>query len=189
MQVTEFIRGYIRSHEGGLSLDKNDSGNWYKGKLVGSKYGVTGAALATFRGVRDITADDMQKLTLDEAIRIALQNYYRKPKIDRLAWNQVSAAVLDMGYNAGPSAAIKLLQRMIGAGADGDIGPETIGKFDAYVQAHGVDKAAKDYAIRRCNYYDSIIMSKSSNEKYRRGWYNRANSFCPSTSWWKLWSV
>lgn len=189
MQVTEFIEGYIRTHEGGLSLDKTDTGNWFNGKLVGSKYGVTGAALATFRGVRTITADDMKKLTLNEAVSIALRNYYYAPHIDRLAWNQVSAAVLDMGYNAGPKNAIKLLQRQVGAVVDGSIGNETTTKFDAYIEAHGLDKAAKDYAIQRCGYYDSIIASRPANEKYRRGWYNRANSFCPSTNWWKLWSA
>lgn len=181
----EFCANVLMAHEGGLSMDKNDRGNWFKGALVGSKYGVTAEALAAYRKNWSITADDMKNLTKTEAVAVAMSDYYGKPKIDQLEWNQVTASIFDMGYNAGPATAIKLVQSMIGVNGDGKIGPFTDRAYSEYLQDHGIEYAAREYCDHRIQYYERIIVKRPSNAKYRRGWQARARSFLPGTSWWR----
>lgn len=180
MTPANFFRTFINTHEGGLSLDTADRGNWHGGKLVGSKFGVTGDALAKHRKVPLVTAAEMKALTIDEAIEVGLDAYYRAPGFDKLPFNRVIMAAVDHGYNAGPKRAIEILQRLIGSNADGQIGPNTVKLFDAALQKKGEQALAGLYADGRIDYYNSL-----HNAKYIKGWTNRANSFRPGTSWWR----
>lgn len=179
----QFIQHTIMAHEGGLSLDRDDTGNWYKGRLIGSKFGVTGAALAQYRG-HEISAQDMAALTEDEAVSIAFSAYYDRPQIDLLVWNPVTASILDMGYNAGPGMTAKLVQRMIGVADDGKIGNYTATAYRQFVDDHGIENAAREWTAQRVGYYDQIIRIRPTNKKYRKGWRARADSFLPNSSWW-----
>jgi lysozyme family protein len=185
MNPKDFIRGYIETHEGGLSLDKADTGNWHHGALVGSKYGVTGDVLARHRGVPAVTAADMKALLLDEAVEIGVQMFYQAPHIDTLPWNEVTASVLDMAWGAGPGQAAKLLQRMIGAVDDGQIGRGTVSKYTAFLASMPIEKVAIKWAGVRNAFYDRIIAAHPTNEKYRNGWRNRSASFLPGSAWWR----
>jgi len=64
--------------EGGLSLDPNDSGNYYQGQLVGTKYGISAAV---WGGQYDIP-----KLTQEEALQIYRTHYWEAAGCDRLPW-------------------------------------------------------------------------------------------------------
>lgn len=54
--------------EGELSLDPNDKGNWYKGRLIGTKYGISARQWA---GQYDIPS-----LTKSQALNIYRQHYW-----------------------------------------------------------------------------------------------------------------
>lgn len=185
MKPEDFIRGYIQTHEGGLSLDKADTGNWHHGALVGSNYGVTGDVLARHRGVPAVTAKDMAALTLDEAVTIGVEMFYRAPHFDLLPWNEVTASVLDMAWGAGPGQAAKLLQRMIGAVDDGQVGRGTASAYTQFLGTMPIEKVAAKWAEVRNAFYDRIIVSHPTNIKYRNGWRNRTASFLPGTPWWR----
>ncbi|MEO6217739.1 MAG: glycosyl hydrolase 108 family protein [Sphingomonas sp.] len=185
MKPADFIRDYIKTHEGGLSVDRDDTGNWHKGKLVGSKFGVTGDVLAKARGVAKVTYDEMVALTLDEAVSIGCRLFYAVPHFDLLPWDQAVASVIDMGWGAGPGQAIKLLQRMIGANDDGQLGPYTARLYRSYVANHGLEATANAYGAARNAFYDLIIHLHPSNAKFHDGWHNRSNSFLPGTAWWR----
>ena len=178
------IRNYIKTHEGGLSLDKADSGNWHHGVLVGSKYGVTGDVLAHYRGVPAVTAAQMAALTVDEAVNIGLKLFYEGPHLNLLAWNSISASVLDMAWGAGPVQAIKLLQRCAGTLVDGQCGPGTAAAFAAWIGRVGEEAAARAYADARNAFYAQICAVHPANAKFLNGWRNRSNSFLPGTAWW-----
>jgi len=185
MTPEQFIRGYIETHEGGLSVDPVDTGNWSHGVLVGSKYGVTGDILAKYRNVPSVTPAQMAALTLDEAVAVGMKLFYAGPHFDLLPWDQCVASVLDMGWGAGPGQAIKLLQRMIGANDDGQLGPYTAKAYRDYVANHGLEATAQNYALARNAFYERIIAVRPSNAKYRNGWKNRTASFLPGTPWWR----
>lgn len=192
MDLRTFFADYIRRWEGGLSLDPQDNGNWTGakqgvGQLVGSNFGVTPAALAKHRGVAvgGISRSAMASLTIDEAVDIAVASYYKAPRFDRLPWNRLTMSVVDMGWGAGPTQAIKLLQRMVGVPDDGKIGPQTVGAYNAFLTQHGEEAACWQWAFVRARFYASISANRPANIKYIVGWLNRTEYFTPDNDWWE----
>lgn len=176
-----FFRSTILMHESAKhSVDPDDGGNWFNGVLVGSKYGVTGAALAAHRGVKTITFAQMAALTEAEAIDLGLKGYYRQNGIDLLPWDVVMAGVVDLAFNAGPKAAVKVLQRLIGVGDDGDAGQKTREAYRKWRCDKDDATACKLWTAARIKFYKGL-----NNPKYEKGWTNRANSFLPGTAWYK----
>jgi lysozyme family protein len=187
MTVDEFIADYIKRWEGGLSLHKEDAGNYASGKagvgpLIGSKYGVTPSTLASHRKVpaASITPAQMAALTMDEAVAIGRKAYYDAPRFGLLPWNRITASIVDMGWGAGPTQAIKLLQRMIGVADDGKLGPNTARAYATWLEA----RQAKEWEGVRNAFYDLIIDRKPANAKFRNGWRNRSAYFTPDSDWW-----
>ena len=184
-----FIAGYIGDHEGVLSMRPSDNGNWTGGHrgvgvLVGSKFGVTAGALATYRGVspRTITAADIANLDKVTAVDIGVKLYFLHPGFDKLPWNRVTASIVDKGWGSGTGRAIQLLQRLIGVTQDGVLGPNTITTYTQYLAAHGEEVAAQNWAKVRIAFDESL-----GQPEYIHGWNNRTNSFLPGTPWWKSW--
>lgn len=193
--IADFIGGFIDAHEGGLSMDRDDSGNWTSGtigvgNLVGSKYGVTAAALAEYRGVTaaSITAPAMAALTRDEAVKVGVKLFYQKPGFDKLVMNRVTLSIIDFGWGAHPRQATKEIQRLIGVADDGVSGPATAAAYAAWIARLGEDAAAKAWAAARNAYYDLIIARKPVKAKYRKGWRNRTAHFLPGGAWWAEWA-
>ncbi|MFS0736918.1 glycosyl hydrolase 108 family protein [Sphingomonas sp. 1P06PA] len=189
--VAEFIGGFIRAHEGGLSMRADDNGNYQGGrrgvgKLIGSKFGVTGPALAAYRGVDpySITADDIANLTIEEAIKVGVRGYYERPRFDLLPWNRVTASVVDKGWGSGPAQAIKLLQRMVGVADDGKMGPATASAYRDWLGRHGEEAAAHQWADVRIKFDTSL-----GQPQFLKGWNSRSRSFLPGTAWWREWGV
>jgi len=180
---SEFIDRTILVHEGDKhSVDPDDKGNWLDGRLVGSKYGVTGAALAKYRKVPTsaITFNVMANLKRPEAIDLALTEYYRTRGLDLLPWDAVIASVVDHGYNRGQGTAVRVLQRMIGVGDDGQAGEQTREAYRKWRCKYDEAEAMRVWTQTRLRDYQSL-----RNRKYINGWTNRANSFLPGTGWWK----
>lgn len=184
MTPDAFFRDYIRAWEGGLSLDPDDAGNWYGGLVVGSKYGVTAAALSAWRKTANITAQDIRDLTLDEAVQIAQRLYYEQPRFNRLPWDPVIASAVDFGWGAGPTQAIKSLQRMVGTDADAQIGPATDAAYRAAVARAGIEGLAVTWQRVRDDFYRMIVERRPVNAKYLKGWMNRSAYFAPGSDWW-----
>ena len=198
----QFIEGFIKAHEGGLSLHPADNGNWFDSKrlaanlpqrrgmgaLVGSKYGITAYALCSYRRVRSVTKADITGITMAEAIAIGVRNYYDIPDFDLLPWDRCIASVVDMGWGAGPNTAAKLLQRMIGTDDDGDIGPATLKAYKIFRLKNNEEQAARAFGAQRNAYYQHLATNEGPNDpdkKFLNGWQNRTASFLPGTSWWK----
>ncbi len=184
---------YITRWEGVYSGDPADNGNWTGGKrgvgkLVGSQYGVTPAAIAGLRGipVASVTAETIRSITLEEAAKLALENYYLRPRLDMLPWNAVTASIMDFGWGAGPVQAIKLLQRMLDTADDGIMGPATAGAFRGLVTTQGVHFVAGAWWTIRDSFYELIIGKNPSSAKFEKGWDNRSRYFTPGDGegWW-----
>jgi lysozyme family protein len=197
MTPADFAADFIFHWEDGQSNDPNrthsmhpaDAGNWSSGRagvgdLIGSNHGVTPAVLAAFRGVPAVTKDEMHALTRSEATAIALAKFYRGPHLDLLDWNQVTASLFDMAWGAGPVQAIKLMQRMIVAGDDGQCGPYTAKAYHEFLDHHGIEAAANAYGQARNAFYDKIIAARPQNAQFRNGWRNRTAYYLPGSAWW-----
>ncbi|AZI41876.1 secretion activator protein [Deinococcus psychrotolerans] len=96
----------VIGHEGGLSLDPRDRGNWSDGAfgqkggiLKGTKYGVAAHAYPTL---------DIRNLTLADARAIYKQNYWDRAACDHLP-APLALVVFDTAINSGVSRALGFL--------------------------------------------------------------------------------
>lgn len=119
----DFDKAFERliGHEGGMSLDPKDKGNWTGGRpgagqLKGTKYGISAAAYPS---------EDIANLTLERAKALYRRDYWGKAGCDAVP-DGVKFDLFDMAVNSGPGAAAKALQRAVGEVADGIIGPRTL---------------------------------------------------------------
>lgn len=87
--------------EGGLSLDPNDPGNYYNGKLVGTKYGISAAS---WGGQYDIP-----NLTKEQALEIYRKAYFEASGASSLPW-PMSLIVMDTAVNHGVGVARGILE-------------------------------------------------------------------------------
>lgn len=121
--MSDFERAFAATvgHEGVLSMDPTDRGNWTGrrvgvGELRGTKFGISAAAYPQL---------DIANLTLEQAREIYLRDYWRPIQADAMPW-PVALAVFDLAVNSGVRFAAQLLQRALHVAADGAIGPVTV---------------------------------------------------------------
>lgn len=185
----------IGTWEGGFQQFEQDAGNWVKAPdgqriLVGTNFGVTPAALAKHRGKRphEITEADIRALTLEEAAEIGMKHYYRAVGYDLLPWHPATEVWVDIGWGSGPRTSIKHLQRLIGTGDDGVIGPFTLQAFEEWIAGNGNEETVEQTAKWRRGFYRNIVRRRPQNGIFLRGWLNRANWYLPSNAtWWGAW--
>jgi len=156
--------------EGGYSKDKNDTGNYHKGKFVGTNHGISAPVLAKELG-RDPTVLDMKDLTKDEAREIAAKNYYDKFSIDTLP-EDVQEIVFHATF-MGETRGVRAMQNLLGLEPDGLIGPKTQAAMEnaSFTKAEYRDAYLKELEFGTPGY------SKPSGSwsKMSKGWTNRYN--------------
>ena len=106
--------------------------------------------------------------TKEEARRIYREHYWNKIKGDWI--NNISPelalVMFDIAVNSGPSAAICMLQRLVGVKDDGIIGPVTLKAVKLFL-------ADKMIESQRNHYAKLIHMNPSKFGPNERGWENR----------------
>lgn len=192
----QFVIDYQPRWEGKMSRDPNDNGNWFlhgasqqkkgQGVLVGSNIGVTGAVLAAYRGKTTMTMAEMERLTPNEAKDIALKLFFRDVGLNKLAWNPVTASIMDFGWGAGPVRAIRLLQDVLDVNVDGKIGPATAAAYGDKCDRKGLEFMAGVWWAMREEYYEALVERRPSDGMYLKGWDNRSDYFTPGhkEGWW-----
>lgn len=186
-QTHDAIREMLQGWEGEYSDHPKDRGNWWKGKLIGSTWGVTPAAYAKTTG-KDPTVEQMKALPLEFAALLAHKTYFDTPGWNKLPWGPVVEALFDFGYNAGPKNSIMHMQALTGVAEDGSIGPITVKAFIEWVDDSGVKDALLQVLESRIGYYERVVARRPSNEIFIKGWINRASYYTTeSTVWWNKW--
>jgi lysozyme family protein len=103
--------------EGGFARHPRDSGG-------ATHFGITLETLSRARG-HSVTAEDVRQLTKAEAAAIYRRFYWQAIRADELPPG-LDLALFDLAVNSGPKRAVALLQQVVGAEADGLIGPATL---------------------------------------------------------------
>lgn len=149
----------VVGEEGTYSDDPEDNGNWTggqkgKGILKGTKYGVSAKAYPNL---------DIKNLTLDQAKKIAREEYWDKIRGDELPklWSLI---MFDCAYNQGWPIAIRLAQDACGVTVDGVFGQRTMNAIHS-----GDDRRpARFMALRALRYLKDPTWSH-----HGYGWYTR----------------
>lgn len=113
---------------------------------------------------------DIKNLTYEKAKHVYEVEYWRPahcsslPKYMQLM--QFNAAV-----NCGVDTASRLLQRTIGAKVDGKVGPKTLRRISQYGDRPKMFTI--NYSSWLLMYYLQVIIRRSSQTKWARGWFRR----------------
>ena len=184
--VRQIARGIV-AREGGFVNDPDDPGG-------ATNHGVT---IHTLRKLGlDLTGDgkvgvaDVQALSVDQAIGIFEEYYFRGPGLDRLP-DKLQPVIFDMYVNAGANA-VRILQRVLcemgyEIAVDGVIGPRTLRAAQDAARPNGA--LLRDaYAVARRNYYFRLADRRQASRKFARtraggkgGWIRRAEEFMSDT--------
>lgn len=150
--------------EGGFTDDERDDGN----KLPDGRKGSTMLGVTQYNWENHIghqvTHDQMRKLTPADVEPLYKKKYWDAVRADELP-SGIDYLVFDMGVNAGPGRAIKLLQSAVGVPADGGLGPISM---KAVLAADPVE-LIEQFSAEKEAFYRSL----STFETYGKGWLNR----------------
>ena len=158
--LTEVIR-----REGGYVHDPADRGG-------PTKYGITQRTLRAWRS-QAVSADDVRRLTRDEARAIYRQRYVDEPGFATLP-DPLRAQVVDDGVLSGPRQAVKDLQRAIGGvTVDGRLGPQT----RAALRQQGVAGVHARLIQVRAARIGRIVQRHPDQARFLTGWLTRITAF------------
>lgn len=99
-------------NEGGYQKDPDDSGNWYKGILIGTNWGIAAPTLARFLG-RIPSVTEMKTLSRVTAELILKRNYWEVNHFDKLDNQSVATMLYDGAVNHGPGGMRLLTQKAL----------------------------------------------------------------------------
>ena len=149
----------ILNHEGGYVNHPKDPGGE-------TNLGVTKRVWEQWGGTKDMT-----DLTVDDVSPLYEKSYWNRIKGDDLP-SGLDLVVFDWAVNSGVRRASKKLQEMIGASADGVIGPNTLKQLDEYIKtSRGIKPVIRMYSATRQDFYESL----STFDTFGRGWTRRNN--------------
>lgn len=143
---------WIIKTEGGYVNDPNDAGGE-------TNFGIS---------KRQYPELDIRALTVDDALEIYRTDYWRAYHCDEMP-DAIALWTFDGLVQHRPKTASRILQRAIGANADGIIGPKTL-TLAKHTNPH---LAARMMALERLDLYDQIVRSDSSKARFINGWRAR----------------
>lgn len=156
---------WVVGEEGGISMDRNDPGNWTGGKVLlgelkGTKYGISAASFPSL---------NIQQLSLAQAQGIYKSNYWDLIAGDDLPYG-TALSIFDFAVNAGVDEAVRVAQRAVSVEADGIQGPAT---NEALIDTP-VAVFAPAFRDERIAAYKQM----SGFNRYGTEWVARANQTC-----------
>ena len=114
---------------------------------------------------------DIKNITRNQAIEIYHSDYWNKMNLLGIYDENLVLHIFDMGVNAGKQTAIKMIQRIVEAQADGIIGNETTTLINDYP-----DDLVDIYRQERKKYYFDIARKKPALQVFLTGWLNRIDN-------------
>ena len=141
-----------------------------------TNYGITQATYDAVAPTLGLPPKNVKDLNYGEVRKVYENEYYRKPKIDRLPTDRLQGIMFDWGVNAGTGTAIKKLQEIVGTKPDGIMGKKTLKAVNEYIAQKGENTLYFDIMGERVNHYNNLIASNPVKYgEYEQGWMNRIN--------------
>lgn len=151
----------VLKHEGGYVDHPADPGG-------ATNRGVTKKAWEEYVG-HEVSKDDIKALTVQDVTPFYRKRYWDVCKCDRLDAG-LDYVVFDIAVNSGTGRAAKFLQSAVGVGADGSIGPATLGAVDN--SSLSTTELINIICDRRQKFWESL----STFGTFGKGWTRRGNA-------------
>lgn len=130
----------------------------------------------------DIDGADIRKLTTGDAIYLYYVHFWKKYECDHYP-KPLGEAIFDQAVNGGGRAAQRLLQQALNIlplsvdiADDGRVGMQTRAALDEAIRRHSMDEIIDAYRKAARIRYRSIVARNPSQQRFLRGWLNRANA-------------
>jgi uncharacterized protein (TIGR02594 family) len=156
----EFCLKPLLEHEGGNDDDPQDPGGRTSRGIIQTEYD-------KYRDRNGQSRRDVWTATDAEVRDIYLTEYWNVLHCDELP-SGVDYAVFDYGVNSGVSRAAKVLQRLVGVSADGEIGPITV---NATLAETDLEKLIDNISEERL----SFLQQLKTWSRFGHGWATRVN--------------
>ena len=124
-------------------------------------------------GDGDIDAEDIKKLSEEDAKWIAKKIFWDYFQADFILNESVAQFIVDWGYNSGRKTIAKIVQRLVNVAVDGVVGPQTITAINCADQ----EMLFNTLKIERKVFLNNIIKRRPDQIVFYNGWMNRVNSF------------
>jgi lysozyme family protein len=175
MTLFEKCINVVLKSEGTYQCDPADIGNYDSyGNLIGTNFGISARL---FPGV------DIKNLTREQAKALYYNHYWQPMNLDGIRNEDLVLHIFDHGINAGKRTAIRMVQRLVEAKADGicgDVTKKAINTFPGrtvVIEGYGLLNSLPDhYKYARYRYYTDLTIRRPVTQKYLKGWYNRINN-------------
>lgn len=152
MSNFESIFELVSGHEGDLTTNATDPGNWTGGAIGagacrGTKFGISAAAYPEL---------DIVNLTFDEAKALYRRDYWQRIAGDHLP-PSLALLVLDAAINNGVGRAVRWLQEICHVPQDGIPGPRTLEAIGQIIsKPGGVADTCSEFQARRLLFMASL---------------------------------
>jgi len=134
--------------------------------------GVTQRTYDQFRKNASLSQRDVKQITDDEVKAIYRTMYWAVAKCGILP-PPLDLYVFDAAVNHGPGRATKILQGVLGVGADGAFGPVSITALQEEIAAGSLPELCNNYLAARLDFYDDIVENDETQKANINGWRNR----------------
>ncbi len=159
----EIMETVLKLEGGFVDNDYDDGGP--------TNLGITHTVLAEWRGVSDVSRDEVKNLTKAEAIDIFRDRYWKKVSGPSLP-QPVDLIVMDGAVNHGVVVMSKFLQVRLGVNDDGRIGKATL---EALAARTSKKAAVYDLAVELADDRKARYTNHHDAKHFLPGWRNRLN--------------
>ena len=156
--------------------------------VKGDKGGMTFAGISRrywpdWTGWQLIDGGEVSGPRLEAMVRVFFKiHFWDQIYGDQIGFQSVADTIYDFAVNSGIDDAVPCVQKIVGAKVDGDFGPKTFAKLNAYVVNEMAEElfCAKYNLLRIFHCKDACVSDKRkrldrviSNLKFLCGWINR----------------
>lgn len=167
----------VIKEEGGWQNGPADSGNYFNGKLIGTKYGITPNAYFSYYK-KEPTVDTIKNLTVAQAVPIYKIKYWDKIKGDEIENKSVADLMMFTVVNSGVGQTKTFRQVMNETAGKNVVKLSSTPMTSAEIKilnALPQDVFFKKLKGYREAFYKALVQKKPSNSIYLKGWLNRLN--------------
>ena len=159
---------HILKFEGGFINDPDDLGG-------ATNKGVCYKTYKLYRQRNKLSVpsiEDLKNITNEEFTDILKSMYWDACRADKIESQSVANAIVDWAWHSGTITAVKEVQNVLCVESDGIVGNITLSAINSQSPLPLFGKIQQ----ARIAYIERICNSRSANNKFKNGWFNRINS-------------